>query len=298
MERKVESKYSSLEYNTVLSIIDNIGIGLKSIKQYSYINKTISDALDKHLDVIEKYQSELKRKLDLKERYIYLDKEDVEKINLIFEIEYSYKPIIVGMWQKQLTSVESFDEERPYNLLAHMFRNSDTVEYKKDILKNSKVGCISTSIISNQNHNHFQNDNTNYGLVYDININNFLGACEIDAQLEHTTEDSNHITKQNFCTVKKGEDHSVNSIIYTYGHNYQMTLTKTPYCLKNPYYDDIELPFYNEVGIDKEFSKPRAVIHYSGCEEIDHEIKDRVEYFANLYNVPIIQVNYKNKKII
>ena len=84
-----------------------------------------------------------------------------------------------------------------------MFRNNDTIEYKKDILKNNEVGCISTSVISNDNHNHFQNDNTNYGLVYDINMNNFLGACEIDAQLEHTTEDSNHINKQNFCTVKK-----------------------------------------------------------------------------------------------
>lgn len=298
MERKVESKYSALEYNTVLSIIDNIAIGLKSIKQYSYVDKTITDAIDKHLAVIEKYQNELKRKLNLKERYIYLNKEDVEKINLIFEIEYNYKPIVVQIWQRELTNIESFDEEKPYNLLVHMFRNDDTIEYKKDILKNNKVGCISTSIINNDSHNHFQNDNTNYGLVYDININNFLGACEIDAQLEHTTEDSNHINKQNFCTVKKGEGHSINSIIYTYGHNYQMTLTKTPYCLKNPYYDDLELPFYNEIGLDKEYSKPKAVIYYSGCEEIDHEIKDKVEYFANLYNVPIIQINHKIKKII
>ena len=298
MERKVESKYSSLEYNTILSIIENIAIGLKSIKHYSYVDKTILDAIDKHIYTIGKYQNELKRKLDLKARYIYLDKEDVDKINLIFEIEYSYKPIIVGIWQKELTSIESFDEEKPYKLLVHMFRNNDTIEYKKDILKNNEVGCISTSVISNDNHNHFQNDNTNYGLVYDINMNNFLGACEIDAQLEHTTEDSNHINKQNFCTVKKGEKHSVNSIIYTYSHNYQMTLTKTPYCLKNQYYNDIEMPFYNEIGLDKEYSKPKAVIHYCGCDEIDHEIKDKVEYFANLYNVPIIQVNYKNKKII
>ncbi|HHT38727.1 MAG TPA: hypothetical protein GXZ95_04885 [Mollicutes bacterium] len=298
MERKIESKYSLLEYTTILSIIENICIGLESFKNYSYLdNKTIT-AAEKHIEVIKKYYYELKRKVNTKHQYVHLDKEDIAKIELIFDIEYSYKPIVVGIWKKELTDIESFDEEKPYKLLVHMFRNDDTIEYKKGVLENDKIGCISTSFINNDAHKHFQNDNTNYGLVYDININNFLGACEIDAQLEQTTDDSSYINKHSFCTVKKGSKHSINSIIYTYDKNYQMTLTKTPYCLKNPYYTDRELPFYNEIGLDKAFSKPKAVIHYYGHPEIDQEIKEKVEYFANLYNIPIIRIKYKNKTMI
>jgi hypothetical protein len=177
-----------------------------------------------------------------------------------------------------------------------MFRNNDSIEYKESVLKNNKIGCISTSLISsNEEHKHFQNDNANYGLVFDININNFLGACEGDAQLEQTTDDMPYINEQCFCTVKRGIKHCINSTNYTYKKNYQMTLTKTPICLKRPYYIELCEPFYSEIGLDKAFSKPIAVIHYYGNQEIDQVINEKTQYFANLYNIPIIKVECKNK---
>lgn len=299
MERKVEAKYSSLEYSTILSIIENICIGLESIKEYSYIDKSILIAIDKHLDIIKKYYNDLSKKSNLKEKYISLSKEEMTKIELIFEIEYNYKPITVEIWRRELSNVENFDKDGPYNLLVHMFRNDDTIEYKKDILNNDKIGCISTSIISSDDeHKHFENDNANYGLVYGINADNFLGACECDAQLEQTTDDLSYANRQCFSTVKKGDKHSINSTIYTYKKNYQMTLTKTPNCLKKPYYIESNVPFYTEIGLDKAFSKPLAVIHYYGCEEIDEKINQKVEYFAKLYDIDIIKIHCENKKVI
>lgn len=299
MERKVESKYSSLEYLTVLSIIENIFIGLESIKKYSYIDENVLANIDKHLDIIKRYSRELLKKSNLKEKDINLSEEDIKKIEIIFEIEYSYKPITVEIWKRELSSIKDFDENESYNLLVHMFRNDDTIEYKESVLSNEKIGCISTSLISSENdHKHFENEKSNYGLVYDININNFLGACECDAQLEQTTDDSSYTNKHCFFTVRKRDKHSINSTIYTYTKNYQMTLTKTPICLKEPYYIDSNIPFYNEIGLDKAFSKPIAVIHYYGCQEIDEKISEKVEYFANLYNIPIIKINCKKKIMV
>jgi hypothetical protein len=293
VERKVENRYTALEYSTILSIIENILIGLESILNYDDIDEKVITSTHNYIGVIKRYYYELSRKNYKGSKEVLLSNEEMKKIEFIFEVEYQYKPLVVKIWQRELTDVSVFDIDQEYTFLVHMFRNNDTIEYKKDILENNKIGCISTSVInSNDEHKHFLNEETNYGLIYGINENNFLGACEADAQLEQTTDDSLHINSQSFFTVKKGNKHSINSIVYTSTKNYQMTLTKTPACIMKPYYipDGKNVPFYSEIGLDKEFSKPSAVIHYYGIKEIDEQIEDKIKYFADLYNIPIIKI--------
>lgn len=298
MERKVENRYTALEYSTILSIIENILIGLESILNCSYLDEKIIASTHNYIEIIKRYYYELSRKSYKGSNEVLLSNEEMEKINFIFEVEYQYKPLVVNIWQRELTDVSAFDGDQDYTFLVHMFRNNDTIEYKRNILENDKIGCISTSVISsNDEHKHFISEETNYGLIYGINENNFLGACEADAQLEHTTDDSLHINPQSFFTVKRGNKHSVNSIIYTSTHNYQMTLTKTPACIMKPYYipGGKNTPFYSEIGLDKEFSKPSAVIHYYGIKEVDEQIEDKVKYFANFYGIPIIRIPVQAK---
>jgi hypothetical protein len=300
MERKVEFKYSSLEYATILSLIKNISIGLESIKSYSYIDENVIVSINKHLQTINRYYKDLTYKFNSKDKIINLSKEDIDKIEVIFQIEYSYKPIVVEIWKHELINAQTIDQNEPYNLLVHMFRNDDPIEYIESVMKNNSIHCLSTSLISNEDdHKHFENENTNYGFVYDINMDNFLGACEGDAQLEQSDFNFSHPNKQSFYTVKNDENHPVNSYVFTYTHNYQMTLTKTPICLKKPYYiNDNNTPFYNEIGLDKRFSKPSAIVYYYGNDQIDEEISDKVNYLASLYKLPVIKINSMNKKMI
>jgi hypothetical protein len=298
MERKLESKYTALEFSTILSIIENILIGLESILNYDYLDDKVIASTHKYIEIIKRYYYELSQKNYKGTKEVLLSNEEMEKINFIFEVEHQYKTLVVEIWQRELTDVSLFDNDQNYTFLVHMFRNSDTIEYQMGILGNNNIGCISTSVISSSdNHRHFQNEETNYGLIYGINESNFLGACEADAQLEHTTDDSLHINSHSFFTVKKREKHSINSIVYTSTKNYQMTLTKTPACIMKPYYipGSKNIPFYSEIGLDKEFSKPSAVIHYYGIREIDEQIEDKIKYFANLYNIPIIRIPVQAK---
>ncbi len=285
MERKVDDKYTSLEYNTILSIIYNIFMGLKTIKQYPYVDKKILENLNKHLIIIEKYYNELMKLKNFKKQFIELSSIEIKKIETVFEIEYEYKEVVVNIWQRELTDINNLDSA--YKVLAHMCRDEDDIDYIINTFKRHDIRCVSASILTNKELKTFCDGKCSFGFLYDISMNNFLGACEADAQLEQTIDTSQHTTKHSFCTVKRDDKHCVNSTVYTYSNNYQMTLTKTPYNLLNPFKLEGVEPYYNEVGIDKLYSIPKAIIYFS---EMNPSIEDKVQRLSQLLELPVIRM--------
>lgn len=297
MERKVGYTFTKLEYGTLLSIIKNIKIGLIDLYEQYDLHDNIKKSVFDCIDFIKMAEYQLCRLSKTKTYIINLDEKVKALIEKIFTIEYSLRPLIIDIWQNAITSISEFGKSDQYMLLVHMLRDNDSLEYIDYITSNQDIGCISTSLISNNNHKHFSSETSLYGFVYEINDKNFLGAIEADGQVEQTTNDSNHVNLQNFQTLKSGEKHSVNSIIYTGNMNYQVVLTKTPYTLLNPKtINEKTRPFYNEVVLDKQFSKPVAVIYYDSL-YISDEVIEKARILASRYKIPLVKIDLEKKRI-
>lgn len=290
MQRKVNNKISSLEYSSLLSIIENIIIGLESIKKYNYISQDILKSIEVDTKYIKDCYFELISKLRLKSKSNLLEEEDIRKINSIFNIEYKYKLLVTKIWEKELSNIDSIDQNSKFLTLIHIVKDKENINYVENVIYGNDIKCISTSLISNDKQFFYDHDKTSYGFIYEINENNFLGACESDAQIIQINDNLEH----SVFTLISNNSYTINSIVYTYDKNYQMTLTKTPEALLNPVIQNNDL-FYNEVCLDKNYSRPIGIIFYQ--KEGNEEIKEKVDYFSNKYNLPVIVMNLSQKLI-
>ena len=267
MQRKINSQISSLEYSSLLSVIENIMIGLESIKKYNYISQDILKLIEEDIKYIKNCYFELISKLRLKKKSIFLEEDDIRKINSIFNIEYKYKPLIIKIWKRELSDINNINQNSKFLTLIHMVKDKEDINYVENVIYGTDIKCISTSLISNDKQFFYDHDKTSYGFIYEINENNFLGACESDAQIIQINNNLEH----NLFTLKNSNSYTINSIVYTYNKNYQMTLTKTPESLINPIIQSNDI-FYNEVCLDKDYSRPIGILFYRN--EENEEIKE------------------------
>ena len=91
MERLVENHYSMLDYNTIMSIIYNIILGIDSLENYSYLPKEVIKRSKEDIELLEAKLAKLKRRVDFKKKEITLNKIEVDTLNSIFALEYEYK---------------------------------------------------------------------------------------------------------------------------------------------------------------------------------------------------------------
>ena len=60
MERLVENHYSMLDYNTIMSIIYNIILGIDSLENYSYLPKEVIKRSKEDIELLEAKLAKLK----------------------------------------------------------------------------------------------------------------------------------------------------------------------------------------------------------------------------------------------
>ena len=87
MERLVENHYSMLDYNTIMSIIYNIILGIDSLENYSYLPKEVIKRSKEDIELLEAKLAKLKRRVDFKKKEITLNKIEVDTLNSIFALE-------------------------------------------------------------------------------------------------------------------------------------------------------------------------------------------------------------------
>ena len=68
MERLVENHYSMLDYNTIMSIIYNIILGIDSLENYSYLPKEVIKRSKEDIELLEAKLAKLKRRVDFKKK--------------------------------------------------------------------------------------------------------------------------------------------------------------------------------------------------------------------------------------
>lgn len=280
MERVVSSNYTMLEYNTIISIIHNVIIGLDSYKNYDYLEADILRKAEEHINILTRYYNILKRNVNFRNKEIILNNEELRMIKTVFMIEYSYKETTYNIWKKEITD-GNLD-------VVHMCRDYDDISYLKDIIINKKYRAISNSLVTDETKT-YANGESSFGIVYEFNYDAFLGACEADAQLEHTNYDRLYTNKNNIFTVKGDKLLPINSEILTYTDNYQMTLTKTPYNLLNPSGINVDT-YYNEIGLDKLYTMPLKIIYY---EDLNPDIEYMVSELAAFLNIAVEKKNSK-----
>ena len=85
MERLVENHYSMLDYNTIMSIIYNIILGIDSLENYSYLPKEVIKRSKEDIELLEAKLAKLKRRVDFKNKEITLLNEYEYKEEKMFE---------------------------------------------------------------------------------------------------------------------------------------------------------------------------------------------------------------------
>lgn len=163
-----------------------------------------------------------------------------------------------------------------------MCQDNANIEYIIDTTLNTCYQAISNCLYDGNFNKLYGNSNHSYGIVYDFNFDSFIGACEIDAQLEGINYDNLYENKRNAFTVKMSTP-PINSTILTFTNNYQMTLTKTPYSLLNSFQDDINQS-YSEIGLDKKYTRPLKIIYFK---ENNPNIEDKVQEIASKLGLEI-----------
>ena len=273
MERLVENHYSMLDYNTIMSIIYNIILGIDSLENYSYLPKEVIKRSKEDIELLEAKLAKLKRRVDFKKKEITLNKIEVDTLNSIFALEYEYKKIVYQIWKREI--------EMGNISVIHMCRDSDDIKYLSDVALNQDYRSISNCLLTGDM-KLYGVDNCSFGIIYDFNYDAFLGACEIDAQLEGVAYNNIYQNKRSAFTVRNS-DTPINSTIQTYTNNYQMTLTKTPFNVINPSGNEIE-PFYAEIGLDKKYTRAIKIVYFK---EKNPTIESKVNELANILGVEI-----------
>lgn len=300
LQRKMPFRLNYNDLIIVISIINSIGIGLKGFKEYSFLfSNEVSNKIENHIDYIFSIKNTLICEYEKGPRLassICLTPELLKQINIVFEIEMLYKSLSVKIWQYELTKIENYNEQEHCKLLVHSIRNDDSIDDKLNILDRTDIGFISTSLLYNDERNRAFSTDSDYGLIYDINILNFLGACESDAVLHQGTSSCQWITNHSYNTLRneisgRCINSSRNAISINY---YQMVLTKTPYTLLNSVNKNMD-SVYNEVGILKKYSMPKAVIQFYYGKPFVNRTMDKSLILAEKYKTPIIYRKKSNE---
>lgn len=292
-QRKLPSRFDLKDLIMIISIIDSIGAGLKSFREYnSFLCTDTFIEVKKCIEFIFLVKDKLVciyHEMLKSNTSICFPSELLSQINTIFKIEQQYRLLVVRIWQKELTKIENYNEKEQCKLLIHSIRNDDNIDEKIKMLDRTDIGFISTSLFYGDETNRAFSRDSDYGLIYDINILNFLGACESDAGLHQGTSSSKWITNQSYNTLKNevpgcciNSDKTGIAIDY-----YQMTLTKTPYILQNPNNKNMGTD-YNEVGILKKYSKPKAVIQFYYGKPFINLTIDKSLCLSRKYTIPVI----------
>lgn len=292
ISRKIEKRYSISDYRNVISIVNNIIIGLKSIKFYQYIQEETLSEIEKQIEILEEYEKSLiSLTIGVAENEkVEIDLPHLKQLTFIFKIEEYYKPLVSSIWSKELTNINNFNEQN-YKILVHMCRNNDSLEYILNVINNPNIHCVSTSLISDNKHDVFSSHNADFGFIYKVDENNFLGACENDAQMYTTKSNSKKNQRNRYYTLKRFEKYSINACKDTYLRNYQMVKTKTPFCLQNPYNIENIGCFYNEVGIVNDKSKINGILQFYYGNKFLVYTNDQSTFLSNEFNLPIVYIN-------